>query len=513
VPPPAEHGSVLPGSHTTHSGAHIPSFPPVPALARGPILAIAATAGLLLMLLSGRYGYVTDELYFLAAGKYHLDWGYVDQQPLVPLLAAGIDAVFPGSLFAFRLPAMVATVLGVVATALIAREFGGGPHAQVLAAAAYPLSPWLLLSGHWLAPATVEPLQWSTILWLLVRWVRLHEAGVQRDRLLLWIGLLVTVALYTKFQIVVLCVALLISVAAVGPRALLRRPTLWVGAAITLVATTPTLLWQAQRDWPALDMAAAVDRESDRLLLLPQMLLYSGLLVGAVLCCYGLWRLFRAPELVPYRFLAWTVVGVIALYIAASGRANYLAGAYGLLFAVAGVGLERRQQRPWKSVAWPAYLLSALFPIALLPIYPLPLLARHPELPNYSRLYETGWPELTHTVARTYHSLPPNIRNRTAIVGESYYLTGALDVYGRGLGLPRAYSPHRGYWFFGAPPDNTDLLLYVGNGQPLKPYFGRAQRLATVKTDLVNLPRGDSITLYEAPAKTWSELWPDIRTM
>ena len=357
-----------------------------PAFARGPVFTVAALTGVLLLLLSGRYGYLSDELYFLAAGRDHLSWGYMDQQPLVPLLARALDAAFPGWLPAFRLPAALVTVLGVVVTALIAREFGGDRRAQALAAAAYPLSPWLLLSGHWLAAATMEPLQWATIIWLVARWVRLHGCGQRRDRLLLTAGLVATVAVQTKFQIVVLCVALLAGVLIAGPRAMLARPMLWTGAAIGLITAVPTLVWQAGHDWPALDMGTVVDTESSRLLFLPTVALYAGIAVGTVLCGYGTWRLFREPQ---YRFLGWTVAGVALFYLAASGRPNYLAGLYGPLFAAAVVGLQRRREATgprWQWVPWPAYLLSAVLPLALLPIYPLPLLARHPEFPSYTRL-------------------------------------------------------------------------------------------------------------------------------
>ena len=37
------------------------------------------------LLVSGRYGYFVDELYYLAC-SHHLDWGYVDQAPLIAVI-------------------------------------------------------------------------------------------------------------------------------------------------------------------------------------------------------------------------------------------------------------------------------------------------------------------------------------------------------------------------------------------------------------------------------------------
>jgi hypothetical protein len=125
-------------------------------------------------------GYWFDEVYMLGIGRNHLDWGSADQPPLAPALSAVTDAIAPASILAVRAPAILATAAAVVIAALIAREFGGDPRAQVLTAGAQATGIWASLAGHWLTPCTLEPVQRLALLWLLIRWIRLRE-----DRLLL----------------------------------------------------------------------------------------------------------------------------------------------------------------------------------------------------------------------------------------------------------------------------------------------------------------------------------------
>ncbi|WP_308282844.1 glycosyltransferase family 39 protein [Pseudonocardia nigra] len=153
-----------------------PRAPALPTFARGPVLLVAAAVGVLLTAVSGRYGYFGDELYFIAAGN-HLDWGYADQPPLVPLIALAMDAIAHGSVAALRVPATLATMAGVVLTALLTREFGGGRRAQLVAAGAFAVSPTFLATGHLLATSTLDPPLWIALTWLLVRWVRTRADG------------------------------------------------------------------------------------------------------------------------------------------------------------------------------------------------------------------------------------------------------------------------------------------------------------------------------------------------
>ena len=87
------------------------------------MIAVAAVA--VELAVSARYGYVRDELYFLAAGQ-HLAFGYVDQPPLTPLLARIAAVLFGNTLVGLRLLPALALAALVVMTAVMSRRLGAG---------------------------------------------------------------------------------------------------------------------------------------------------------------------------------------------------------------------------------------------------------------------------------------------------------------------------------------------------------------------------------------------------
>lgn len=168
----------------------------VPPLAVRAVAVITAAVGIAQLgaAVAGR-GYWFDEVYMLAIGRSHLDWGSADQPPLTPALAALSDSLFTDSIVALRVPAILATMGAVVLAALIAREIGCDGRAQTLAAAAQATALWAAVGGHWLTPYVLEPMSWLVLLWLLVRWIRLRD-----DRLLLALGAVAGIAAMTKFR-------------------------------------------------------------------------------------------------------------------------------------------------------------------------------------------------------------------------------------------------------------------------------------------------------------------------
>ncbi len=267
---------------------------PRPPVARVPLAAVAVGTALLLLAFAGRYGYHRDELYFLRAGR-ELAFGYVDQPPLTPLLARAMDELVPGSLVTLRSPSSLAAGLLVLVTGLIAREFGGGRAAQLLAAGCMAVSSILLVAGHLLSTTTVDLLAWVVLSWLLVR--ALRDGGP----VWLLVGAVAGVALQNKVQPAFLLAAVVAGVLAVGPRRSLRSGWPWAGGLLALAVWAPNLMWQAANGWPQLELAEAIAAGSSGTsepwyLFVPfQLVLVSPLLVPV--WAVGWWRLARDPAL------------------------------------------------------------------------------------------------------------------------------------------------------------------------------------------------------------------------
>ncbi len=135
------------------------------------VAAIAAVQAAVLLATSTRYGYHRDELYFIVAGA-HPAFGYPDQPPLVPLLCWAMNALAPGSLLLLRAPSALAAAATTVLAALIAREVGGGPRAQVIAAACTACSGFALAVSHLVSTTTFDLLSTTVLGWLAIRAVR-----------------------------------------------------------------------------------------------------------------------------------------------------------------------------------------------------------------------------------------------------------------------------------------------------------------------------------------------------
>jgi 4-amino-4-deoxy-L-arabinose transferase-like glycosyltransferase len=473
---------------------------------------IAGATGILLLGLSPLYGYHRDELYFIEAGE-RLAWGYVDQPPLTPFVAR-LAGIFDHNLFALRLiPAL--TVVGLVLYATVfVRRFGGGRTAELLAAGAVATGGAFLVVGHFLSTTTLDFLFWVVLIDLVCRIV---EGG--RPKLFLAAGVVAGVGLLNKWTLPMLLLALGVPLLFSEHRRVLRSPMLWLGLAVAALIVAPNVVWQAQNDWPFFDMAASLRDEgiedANTALFVPWQVAMVGP-VAFVIAIRGLLTLMRDEALRTYRFLGWTYVVLLVAFTVLASKPYFLMPLYVPLIAVGAVVIERSWKRGWAvAVGWGLFVSLPISAVIGLPVMPPAALAQTPlpELnPEVAETY--GWPQLVEQVDAIYEREIADGED-AIIFTLNYGEAGAIDLYGPGHGLPRAYSGHNNYSLWGPPTDDDAPVLIVGHfpQERLEEWFAEPRRVGvfTNPADLENEEFGAPVFLAEGPLESWRSLWPKVR--
>lgn len=466
---------------------------------------VCGITGLVLVVVSGRYGYHRDELYFLAAGR-HLAWGYPDQPPLTPFLARLMDDVGGGSLVVFRLPATLAAMAVTLLTGLLARELGGGLFAQTLAAFTVAVSTYVLLSGHLLVTSTVDLLVWVSVIWLVVR--ILNGAD---PRLWLVGGLISGLGFWNKQLPVVLLFGLFVGALLTPPaRRFLRSPWLWAGMAVAAAMWVPVLAWQAHHGWPQLTLAGQIRDEygtpGERVnFVFLQFALFG--FGGAYLWVVGLRHLWKDPAWRTMRLLAWTWLTVLVFFVITAGQGYYPSGVYPSLIAAGAVVVERYRRR------WPVAILVGISALVVLP-------AALPLLPPVTfgktfwagiaepQIETIGWPWFVDQVAAAYATIPADQRGTAGIYATNYGEAGAIDRFGPELGLPPAWSGHNGFGLWGPPPGETAPVVVVWQDGTPSPFFDGCRLSGDVDTGVENEEGENSaVWVCTGPSGGWASAW------
>jgi 4-amino-4-deoxy-L-arabinose transferase-like glycosyltransferase len=482
---------------------------PVPYFAWGPLGAVVAVQAVLLTVLSGRYGFHRDELYFLVAGR-NLDWGYVDQPPLTPALARLAVELFGPTPTGLRVAATACGVLTVLLAGLAARELGGGRAAQVLTAAATALSTFVLVVTHMLSTTSVDLVVWTALAVVLLRLTRTGDG-----RWWLVAGLLAGIGLQNKWLVLLLCAGWAVALLAVGPRAVLRSPWLAAGALLALLVALPSLVWQATHGWPLLGLASGIsdaDGAENRILLVPLNLVQMSPVLVPV-CVAGALRVWRDPDL-RWARAAVLVYPVVLLATLVLGGKSYYALPPLIVLLAAGAQptvewLARGTPGRRTSAAVAATLGVAGSAVIGLPL--LPPAALGPVLAvNQEAGEQVGWAEFVDTVAVAWYVLPPSERSDAVLLTSNYGQAGAIDRYGPERDLPTPYSGHMSYADWGPPPESaTGPLIVVGG---VAEAFPDCYPLAVHRAPdgVQNDEDGTVISRCPAPG-SWAEVWPALR--
>ncbi|MDQ2866483.1 MAG: glycosyltransferase family 39 protein [Candidatus Eremiobacteraeota bacterium] len=474
------------------------------------------------------YGFFRDELYFIICG-FHPAWGYVDQPPIVPLLAAGTQ-LFGHSLFLLRAVPATFAAGGVYVTCLLVIEMGGGAFAQAFAALTFLLMGVLLSFGGKVGPDEVGLWTWPLAALYILRIVK---GGDQR----LWLaaGLVLGFSLESKYTVIFFAIALLAGVALAPQRRLLASRLFFGGAGVALLIALPNVIWQALHGLPMWELLRAGQSGKNTtpgpLLYLFQEIVISSLTPALVWIAGLIWLLRERTT----RFLGFAYAILILEMMVLHGKHYYPADVYPILIAAGGVAIEA-----WiKSVALRTAATAVVAASAALVPFSLPILDekqmvsyatqvgnvlhisrasmatehhRDSKLPSdWADMH--GWPELAATVAEVYNALPPAQRKQAVIAASNYGEAAAIDFFGKQYGLPPAISGHNNYWLWGTHGFSGNVVIDVNGDCGKEMHLFRASRLATTYPNRwgVAYEMDVPVLVCTGITRPLAEIWPSMK--
>jgi hypothetical protein len=240
----------------------------------------------------------------------------------------------------------------------------------------------------------------------------------------------------------------------------------------------------------------------------------------------GLLYLLLSKDAKQYRFLGWTAVVFVLVYVFQNSKFYYVLPVFPLLLGAGAVAIERFSQRYRRS--WPGWVVGSamivsgtmLMPLAvpLLPVSQFVSYAKTLGLWNAIRMqknegdtlplhfvYRFGWQELVDSVATAYNRLPQDERGDCAILASWYGIAGAIDHFGPAHGLPGAICPNNNYWIWGTRNYTGKTVLAVGyDAHSLEPFFDSVEPVTYVEHPYAY---DVSISLCKAPKAPLDELW------
>ena len=475
------------------------------------------------------YGFFRDELYYIACGN-HLAFGYIDQPPLIAVVARLSSLVSGIAPAGFRiLPALAGACL-IVLTGLITRELGGGRFAQALAGLTVLFAPVYLAFSSFLSMNAFEPLFWGTCAFILIRILKHGD-----KRLWLAFGLIAGIGLQNKHTMLMFGFAVVARLILAGNSKYLRNKYVLIGGLLALLLFLPNVIWEAQHRWPQFEVVrnAQIVKEvaTGPLAFVAEQVMFLNPVAFPVVAGGLLW-LFCSGRGKRFRSLGLAWVIVMAVVMILHGKLYYVTPFYPILIASGAIGVGGLLAR--SSLLRRSYVvllvISGLIMLPFgVPVLSLKALLRYQSLmpldqsvkverdsgPEFHQLYADmfGWDRMASTIGSVYHRLPAADRRRCAILAGNYGEAGAIDLLGAQYGLPRAISGHNNYHLWGTQGYTGDVVILFGqNAERTKGMFATAERVATINSPHAP-PSERMLPVYvcrhsRAPL---AKLWPSLR--
>jgi hypothetical protein len=418
-----------------------------------------------------------DEYLYLNQSS-HPAFGYVSVPPLTAWVGNLVHLFGSSFLVVHFFPALFGA-LTIAFCWLIVHELGGGLSAKISTAVLLICSVLLRLDILF-QPNSFDVLSWTAIYYLLIKFVNTRE-----NKFLLWLGPAIGLAILNKYNVAFLLVALVPSFLLTKERTIFLKRSFWLGILIAFFIVLPNVVWQISNHLPVVHhmqelVRSQLDNVSRKDFLFFQVLFF---FVGdLVLICALVAFIFYSPFR-SYRFIGWSYLTTIAIFLAMKGKDYYSIGLYPVLIAVGAAFLDRVFNKEWRRFILPSIVVVNAIVFILVARFILPLLSPqqirdHPDQFQSLGLLKwedgkdhslpqdfadmQGWKEMASKTEQVYANLPDSEKKTTIIICDNYGQAGAVNYYSAGR-IPQAVSFNADYvgWFPDHPISNVIAVKEV----------------------------------------------------
>src|ERR1700739_4174505 len=236
------------------------------------------------------------------------------------------------SLRAIRFLPALAMSLTVVLTGIITRTLGGRAFALICAAASVIASPVYLNAGSMVTTNYLEPLLWSGCAYFAIL-----AAKHKKPRYWMWFGVVAGIGMQEKYSIAVFGFGVVVGLLLTEQRRVLFNKWIWIGGLLAFLIFLSHLLWDIHCHFPFVELMRNIKAEGRDIVLSPSQYFLQQCLImhpiAAPIWIAGTIAFLFSPPFRPYRFLGWSSVVCLIVFLVLHGKNYYLVPIYPMLAA------------------------------------------------------------------------------------------------------------------------------------------------------------------------------------
>lgn len=368
---------------------------------------------------------------------HHLAWGYESVPPFTSWISYIIWQLGNSVFWIKFFPALFGA-LTIVIVWKTTETLGGNLFSLVLSAIAVSLSVLPRINILY-QPNSFDILAWTFLYYALICYFRKEE-----NKWLYIAAFAFALGFLNKYNIAFLLMGMVPALLITNSRKVFLNKHLYFAVLVALILITPNLLWQYNNKFPVIhhmkELAETqlvnVERSD---FIKEQVIFFFGSLFITIA---ALISFFMNADFKKFRFVFWTFIFTIALFIYFKAKGYYAIGLYPILLAFGAVYLEKLTTNSWKNFLRPVMLILPViifipFISKIFPVHGPETFAKSGKLNRWEDGKDypmpqdfadmLGWRELAHKTDSIYKNC--NDKAHMLVICDNYGQAGAINFY------------------------------------------------------------------------------------